>query len=391
MDSLNQKMADYQERLLKAAGDTAKEAAQVEIEVLRKEFEDLKSTARRFNVSQSEVVPVNVIKEAAEKIATKENVSKLTSYGSSVRVFLDTDSRELNQKAVTYNPGNQTVSGDIRMVHAITNRTGTIMLPLRPPAIQDLLTTIQTESEFIAYTRETSLTNNAAYVAEGQLKPESAIAHVVERAMVETIAHVIKVPLQLLADIKTFRSYLEERMVDMLRLASESAYLWGNGTSPNIRGIMNFAGVQTYTQVAGTNRIDAVRLALNQLELSYYPWADAIVMHPNDIVKMELLKDDEKRYLWPTFGSFASGYSNKSLFGVPIISTTLMTEGTFLIGNFSRGVTRYVRQGITVDIAFQNEDDFKRNLACLRVESREVLVPEDPKAFVIGTFVQSYN
>ena len=377
---LEKKLADIQDRLIKAV----QESQTTEIKALKEEIEALKAEARRPKVNTADAP--EGLKEVVQKITSPENMKKILGK-ERLNLELGEDPWVLAQKSVTYNPGNQTVSGDIRNVLAVTNRPGMILLPTRPPSIVDLIPTIPTTSEFIAYVRETASTNNAAYVADAGTKPESAVGAQVERAMIETVAHIIKVPLQLASDVNMFQAFLEMRLVDMLRLAREEAYLYGNGSTPNIRGITNFSGIQTLTQESTWNRIDTIRQALNKLEISYYPWADAIMLHPNDVVKMELLKDGENRYLWPTFGSFASGYNNKSLFGVPIISTTLITEGTFLVGNFSRGVTRYLRQDVTIDIAYENEDDFKKNLMCIRVESRECLVPEDPNCFVLGTFL----
>lgn len=260
-------------------------------------------------------------------------------------------------------------------------------MPLRPPAIRDLLTVVPTTAEFINWVTETGTTNDAAYVNDGSEKPESDVALVVKRQPVETIAHWIQCPLQLASDVPSFQSYLEQRLVDMLRVKSEDAYLYGNGSAPNLLGITAFPGIQTYTQVSGENRIDALRQALNVLEGSYYPWADAIVAHPTDVMRMELLKDSQDRYLWPLFGRWSEGYNSKSLFGVPVIATTAITEGTFLVGNFGRGATLYQRQDVTVDVSFDDRDNFIKNLMTIRCESRECLVPEYPKAFVLGSFL----
>jgi HK97 family phage major capsid protein len=103
---------------------------------------------------------------------------------------------------------------------------------------------------------------------------------------------------------------------------------------------------------------------------------------------MELLKDAEDRYLWPTFGSWANGVNaQKSLFGVPLVSTTAITEGTFLAGNFAQGATLYQREGVTVKVSFEHLDYFQKNLMMILVESREALVPDDGRCFFLGTFL----
>ena len=375
------KFQELQEKLV----DAAKKANLEAIESLKSEIDELKKISSRFQLAPAG--GVNSLKEAASLIANHPDLSRnLKSRKGSYTVTIPGNPYDL-AKSVTYNPGNQTISGDIRRVLASEDRPGINLLPLRPPAIRDLLTVVPTSAEFINWVAETSTTNDAAYVNDAAEKPESDVALVVKRQPVETIAHWIQVPLQLAADVNSFQSYLEQRLVDMLRVKSEDAYLYGNGSAPNLLGITAFPGIQTYSQVTGENRIDAIRQALNVLEGTYYPWADAIVCHPTDIMRMELLKDSQDRYLWPLFGRWSEGYNNKSLFGVPVVSTTALTEGTFLVGNFKYGATLYQRQDVTVDVSMDDRDNFIKNLMTIRVESRECLVPEYAKAFCLGTFL----
>lgn len=381
---INQKMAELQDKIVEAV----KNQNEAQLSELKSEIADLRKEAGRFKV-QSEGKSFYGLSEACSKVSACEDLPNLTkSARATARVTIGQNPYDLEKKSITYNPGNQTVSGDMRQVLAATNRPGIIPYRMRPPAIRDLMNVVPTTSEFINYVRETAPTNNAAYVADANTKPESAVATVIERAMIETIAHTLTVPLQLARDVNSLQMFLENKLVTMLRIKSEDAYLYGNGTSPNIRGITNFSGIQTLTQVSGDNRIDTLRKALNKLEVSYYPWGDAIVVHPNDVVKMELVKDAEDRYLWPTFGAWANGVNaTKSLFGVPLISTTAITEGTALVGNFAQGVTLYQREDVTVDFSFEHADYFAKNLMMMRVESRECLVPEDPLAFCLTTFL----
>lgn len=381
---MDNKMKELQDKLVEAA----KKGVQEELTALKAEIDSLKTENSRFQV-KAENQEYN-LKTAAKAIANAPGLKAALENRSNCRITLPEHPLELAKKSVTYNPGNQTISGDVRRVLASTDRPGILQLPLRPPAIRDLLSVVPTTSAFINWVAETGTTNDAAYVALGGTKPESDVALVIRRQPVETIAHYIKVPLQLARDINSFESYLEQRLVDMLRVKCEDAYLTGDGTSNNLLGILNFPNIQTYTQVSGENRIDAIRQALTKLETSFYPWADAILVHPNDVMRMELLKDQQDRYLWPLFGRWSDGsYSSKTLFGVPVISTTTIDEGTFLVGNFGRGATLYQRTGVNVEVSFSDQDDFIKNLMTIRVEADECLVPEYGGMFVSGTFLGS--
>lgn len=382
-DNFEQKLDKLQDKIVEAV--LAKSEAQ--IASLKAEIEELKKKANRLEVSEQP--EVNGLVAAAKAVAHSDLLTPALEARSRYTVNIKGNPYDLEKKSIVWDPGNQTVNGDIRQVLAATQRQGIIPFRLRPLAIRDLLKVVPTTDKYINYVRETGNTNNSDYVAMTNLKPESAMDFVVERAMIETIAHTLTCPLQLARDVNAFEAWLTNKMVTMLRLKSETAYLYGNGTSPQIRGITNFSGIQTLSQTSTTdNRIDTLRKALNALEISFYPWADNMILHPNDVMRMELLKDNEDCYLWPTFGTWATGVNaNKSLFGVPIISTTAVTESTALVGNFAEGVTLYQREDVNVRVSFDTLDYFQRNLMMIRVESDECLVPEDAKCFVLTTFL----
>src|SRR5690606_35097271 len=99
--------------------------------------------------------------------------------------------------------------------------------------------------------RETSFTNNAAAVAEATatdgtsgLKPESALAFEEATVAVKTIAHWIPITRQILQDAAQLQTYVEQRLLDGLRLAESDQLLNGDGTGANILGLTNQSGVQ---------------------------------------------------------------------------------------------------------------------------------------------------
>ncbi len=388
---INQKMAEVQDKIL-AAVKTQNESQLSEIKAelagLKAENAELVKLSNRFQV-QAAPTPVWGLADAVSKITCSDKLASALADRKSFSVDIGGNPYDLEKKTITHDgAGDQTISGDARRVLASLDRPGIIPFRLRPPAIRDLLSVVPTTAEFINYVRETANTNAAAYVAMGNEKPESALTLTVERSMVETIATVITCPLQLASDINAFQAFLTNKLVSMLRVESEDAYLYGNGSTPNILGITNFPNIQSLLQAGTDNRIDTLRKALNALETSFYPWGDNIVVNPNDVCKMELLKDAEDRYLWPTFGAWATGVNApKALFGIPLISTMAMTEGTFLVGNFAQGATLYQRENVTVKVSFEHADYFRKNLMMLLVESREAMVPEDGRCFVNGTFL----
>ena len=59
----------------------------------------------------------------------------------------------------------------------------------------------------------------------------------------------------------------------------------------------------------------------------------------------------------------------------------------YLCGAFPGNAALFDRETVNVEMAFQNEDDFVRNLITLRAEERVALAVYVPKAFAKGPFL----
>jgi hypothetical protein len=72
--------------------------------------------------------------------------------------------------------------------------------------------------------------------------------------------------------------------------------------------------------------------------------------------------------------------------GIPIVETTAMTAGTFLIGEFGKALVAE-KGGIMVDVGLDG-NDFTNNMRTILGEWRgEVIIENnDTSAFVTGTF-----
>ena len=260
--------------------------------------------------------------------------------------------------------------------------------PLRALTIRDLINFGRTTSNSVEFVRENVFTNNAAPVSENPvgLKPESNITFEADSAPVVTIAHWVHASKQVLSDVPMLQSYIDGRLRAGLKLKEEDQLLKGSGVGLNIDGI--YTQATAYSQPAGAvvdteTQIDRLRLAMLQVVLSEYA-ADGIVLHPTDWANVELLKTSDKAYLFanPRF------LATPSLWGLPVVPTTAMTQSDFLVGTFGGGlaVQGWDREDITLSIATQDDRDFVKNMVKLLVEERVALTVYRPSAFVKGDF-----
>jgi HK97 family phage major capsid protein len=259
---------------------------------------------------------------------------------------------------------------------------GIITPPNRTLRVRDLLPKGRTTVNNIEFIQETGYTNSAAVVAEGAQKPESSLDFQLQSAPVRTIAHWIKATRQVLDDIPQLQSYIDTRLRYGLELVEEEELLAGDGTGAHLLGIIPQAtAYDTSRSKVGDTRIDIIRRAITQLRLSEFR-ASAILMHPTDWEEIELTKSTTDEYIWANPQSLRG----PTLWGLPVLDSTSLSEGEFLVGAFATGAQLWDRQDATVEIATENEDDFIKNLVTIRAEERLALTVYQPESFIYGDF-----
>lgn len=262
--------------------------------------------------------------------------------------------------------------------------------------IADLMPQGTMQSASLIYVQETAVTNAAATVAEGGAKPQSdlTLAQVTENA--RKIATTAKISDEMISDVDYVVSYVNGRLVLFVQLAEEDQLLNGNGTAPNLRGILNRSGLQSAQAVPGTpaqtDRVDTIYKQITAIRSNAFLEPDGIVMHPTDWQTIRLNKDANNQYFGggPFTGAYGNGTNgtdngvlgaNEALWGLRVVVTPAIAQGTALVGAFGTAAQVLRRSGITVEMTNSNEDDFKNNLVAIRAEERVGLAVYRPGAF----------
>lgn len=261
---------------------------------------------------------------------------------------------------------------------------GIITPPDRQLRLRDLLTVVPTSSPAIDYVEETGFTNAAATVAEGAVKPESTLTYDLKTAAAQVIAHWIPATRQILADAPALRNAVDNRLLFGLKIVEETQILYGNGIAPNIQGITTHPDVQTYLWSAGTTgdeKVDAIRRAMTLAQIAEYP-VDGVALHPTDWEDIELTKGTDGHYIWVT----VTMGGEQRLWRMPVVVTTAVTAGTFVLGAWGLGATLWDREEGNIRVSESHSDFFIRNQVVILAEERVALTIFRPEAFVVGTF-----
>jgi HK97 family phage major capsid protein len=268
-----------------------------------------------------------------------------------------------------------------------------IVRAYRRPTLSSLFNWGAMTKSMIAYFVEGAREGNIATVAEGGQKPQ--VHYVNPTKVVEAltkIAGFIKISDEMLDDLPFLVSEINGRLLYDLSLIEEAQLLYGNGASPNLVGLMNRSGLQTYTSTDFEKNADAIFHAKTLIANATGLVADGIVLNPTDYEAFRLSRDVNGQYYGGGYftGPYGNGASESepNLWGVRTVASPAITAGTVLVGSFAQAATPYRKGGVTVESTNSNEDDFTNNLVTVRAEERIALAVRIPAGFVKVTLAE---
>ncbi|NNC10691.1 phage major capsid protein [Planctomonas sp. JC2975] len=266
---------------------------------------------------------------------------------------------------------------------------GIVPLKFQPLTIADLLAQGTTSSSSISYVIEAAFQDLTGAVLEKGAIPQLDLTLARRQDNVGKIANIAKPTVEMFQDAEQFQAYLQNRMVFGIQRKEESALLNGNGTAPNVLGILNRSGLATpVVTAAGLTAVKAMEGIFNQitaLRAVSFVEPDAIVIHPTDWQTIRLGKDSQGQYY--AGGPFTGAYGNPgpanvaNLWGVKTVITTAIAQGTVLVGGFQESGQVFRRNGITLDMTNSNNNDFETDLVTLKAEERLALAVYRPAGF----------
>jgi HK97 family phage major capsid protein len=266
---------------------------------------------------------------------------------------------------------------------------GIVPLLFQPLTVADLMPSGTTSSSSVSYVIESAFQDTTATVAEKGAKPQLDLTLARRQDNVSKIANVAKVTDEMFQDAEQFQAYLSNRMIFGVKKAEEAQLLNGNGTAPNLQGILQRSGLATAVVTSATltavKAIEGIYNQITALRSTSFVEPDAFVIHPTDWQTIRLGKDGNDQYYGggPFTGAYGNaGPSNQTqLWGLRGVVTTAIAQGTVLVGGFQESAQVFRRQGVTLEMTNSNVDDFVNNLITLRAEERLALAVYRPAGF----------
>ena len=259
---------------------------------------------------------------------------------------------------------------------------GILETALRDPnAVISLFDIINTDQNAFSYLEETTFTNNAAEAAEGSAVGEAALAFTEKTEAIRKMGVFIPVTDELLADEAGIQGYLNSRLQTMINLRLDSQLLNGDGTAPNIEGLLDAGkssvGSSDFNSYNGNlGRIGKIYDAITDIRVNAFTEPDAIIMHPSDWNQIVTSVNDvtTSGSLNPLFvvaGGFGADAA-PTIWGLKVVPTTAIANNTMIVGKFGGGEAANVvmRQGIELAVTDSHSDFFIKNQLAIRATMR---------------------
>lgn len=295
-----------------------------------------------------------------------------------------------------------------------------------PLHIADLITSIPVTTPDLSYLTESVATNNSAATAENGAYPFSSEQFSRVYEQVGKIANAATLTDEVVKDAPQLFSFVQGRLLEGIQRQEEIEILAGSGY-PGVNGLLNrttgFTKPQTITAVTNVKFpadaeggsfvtqktissvtygrkiqgastgvyptaiaiAEGIFASLVDIQLSVFNTPNAILMHPKDWAVLRLAKDSNSQYFGGSFFGQNYGYPNdtsKNLWGVNVITTQSIPQGSVLVGYFDSSTIQTARrEGISMQMSNSNGTDFVNGRITVRAEERLGLLVYRPSAF----------
>ena len=262
-----------------------------------------------------------------------------------------------------------------------------------PDSVIGLFDQIQTNQNAYVYLEETTFTNNAGAVAEStdiSSANEGALAFTERTESIRKMATFLPVTDELLADVAGIQGYVNSRLSTMMKLNLDNQLINGDGSAPNLTGVLNKSGINTfdYSSFNGSlARLGQIYQAITEIRKDAFVEADSVVMHPSDWYQIvtsvtDVTTSGSRNPLFVVAGGFGADAAPK-IWGLNVVPSTVIAEGTALVGKFGGGDAAQVvmREGVDLAVSDSHSDFFAKNQLAIRLTMRLGFAIYRPTAF----------
>ncbi len=253
---------------------------------------------------------------------------------------------------------------------------GFVEATTRPIQLLDIIPMAQTGQPVVKYMEETTRTHASAEKAEGAAYAESTFVFTEKNSDVRKITDSLPVTDEQFDDVPMMEGYVNGRLVFGVRQRLDTQVYTGDGSSPNLRGLVNISGIQT--QARGSDPVpDAYYKAMVKVRVTGRAIPTHSIIHPTDWQNIRLLRTSDGVYIW---GSPSEAGADR-LWGLPVVQADSRSAGSGMVGSFQPAwVSLFERRGVDIQVGYVGSQ-FGEGKRTIRADMRAALVVFRPAAF----------
>ncbi len=383
-DFLEKQIQDLQEKVSTKVGDVKTEIENELSEKLKQletlsTKDELQKALDAIEEQKARIDKLAEKKKESTKIVESFNQSFAKNLKDNYETLKHLESKKgsetLHLKDATVNTNNSLTGGLANDEGgAIMNQLNQgVILPSALVNFDDLIATIAGTEDTLRYWREVASANNIGTPAsKGAVKPETPYDFDPQTETADYTAGIYRFHKSMFRNLP----WMQQRLPQMLR---RDFYKTQNSEYyTKLTGAISAA-----TLAAGEDGIIALVKAIGELESSDYP-VNGVVLNPADWADISITQDNDNGFTLPSTVNFVNG--QLTINGVPVFKATWVTAGEFVVGDWTQAY-KYVTDGLNIQFSTDDSDNFQKNAITSRVEESNVLVVEQPLAFLKGDLV----
>lgn len=265
--------------------------------------------------------------------------------------------------------------------------------------ITDVIPHLNTTQNAIEYVQDKTpladIADKPAEVSEGGSKPQAGLTTAVINEVCQTIPAWVNITRQTAADIPMVQSYLDGRLRYALKRRLDKQVLNGDGSSPNLKGLINRSGILTNAPGSSEARYVTIRHSIRLME-DNESVPEIIVLNPADAELFDLSNSTTAglhavNALTDRVVTTAQGDGGgdpvvgRTAWGLIQVRSTAIASGTALLVD-PMAVSIVDRQSPTAYMTDSHASNFTANILTLLLELRAGLALFDPKGIMLATF-----
>ncbi len=257
---------------------------------------------------------------------------------------------------------------------------GAEALLAEPTRIADYIPAFALDQPAVAWMQQTAGATAAAPVAPGATKPESSPVWAKKTATARKIAHYSSFEDEIAQDVNGWQLIVGGAMIAGLVAAENHQILYGDGTGEQLTGLLETGGIGSVDRdTTNESRADALLRGITTVRTTAFVEPNVVILHPSDLLEVYREKASGS-------GEYLAGNplsaTASPLWGVPVVLTTDISQGTAVAANLAVAARVYFRQAPTFQVHASGggKDEFTANVTLCRAEERLALTVPQPAA-----------